>query len=96
MEHNHRSALQQMQVRILPAHLKRIKVIKMPKRTREEAIQIIDSLFPIDSPYEETAEIGKELLAQAKRETEDWRYTLPDATLLRYADLCFQHERDGH
>ena len=68
----------------------------MPKRTREEAIQIIESLFPVDSAYEKTAEIGKELLAQAKRETEDWRYTLSDVTLLRYADLCFQRERDGH
>ncbi len=59
--------------------------------TREEAIAIIESLYPIDSQYQETNAVGERLLAQAKRECEDWR-NLPDATLLRYADLCQQEE----
>lgn len=58
---------------------------------RKEAIAIIESLFPPDSQWEKTNEIGKRLLQQAKDETENWR-NLPDAVLFRYADLCEQEE----
>lgn len=58
---------------------------------REQAIADIDALFPIDSQYEETNKVGERLLAQAKRECEDWR-NLPDAILFRYAELCRQEE----
>jgi len=58
---------------------------------REQAIGDIEALFPIDSQYEKTNEIGEKLLAQAKRECEDWR-NLPDAILFRYAELCRQEE----
>lgn len=58
---------------------------------RQQAISTIEALYPIDSQYEETNAIGERLLAQAKREREDWR-NLPDAILFRYADLCQQEE----
>ena len=54
---------------------------------RHQAIQIIEGLFPPDY-----GEIGRELLAQAKQEAEDWR-TLPDVVLFRYAELCEERER---
>ena len=59
---------------------------------REQAISTIEALYPIDSQYADTNEIGERLLAQAKREVEDWRTTLSDAVLIRYADLCQQEE----
>jgi len=40
---------------------------------RREAISTIEALFPIDSQYAETNAIGERLLAQAKREHDDWR-----------------------
>ncbi len=58
---------------------------------RQKAIDTIEALYPIDSQYEETNKVGERLLAQAKRECEDWR-NLPDAILFRYADLCQQEE----
>jgi len=64
--------------------------------TREEAINHIDNLFPIDSDYPTTSAIGERLLAQAKMETQDWRYVLPDTTLIRYAELCIdEHNRQS-
>ena len=57
---------------------------------REEAIRHIENLYPADSPYDPT--IGQELLAQAKREVNDWR-TEPTEVLIRYAQLCIQKER---
>ena len=58
---------------------------------RQQAINIIEGLYPVDSQYSETNTIGERLLSQAKRECENWR-TLPDAILFRYADLCQQEE----
>jgi len=58
---------------------------------REQAISNIESLYPIDSQYEATREMGEKLLAQAKRECEGWR-NLPDAILFRYAELCMQQD----
>lgn len=60
--------------------------------TREEAIVMINGLYPVDTEYEATRIIAEKLLAQAKRETEDWR-NLPDLTLFRYAELCEDFER---
>ncbi|MFD0862507.1 hypothetical protein ACFQ1M_09835 [Sungkyunkwania multivorans] len=61
----------------------------------EEAIGHIESLYPADSEYEDTAEIGIRLLTKAKRETmASWR-DLPTNTLIRYAQLCIQKE-DQH
>lgn len=57
---------------------------------REEAISIIDELYPADSGYEETAKIGRELLDQAKRSA--WR-TEPTEVLIKYAQLCIKKER---
>lgn len=60
----------------------------MSKR-REDSIRTIESLFPADSQYEETAQTGKELLFQAI--CERWR-ALPDAILSEYASLCEDEE----
>ena len=56
---------------------------------REEAIRHIEMLFPADSGYEKTAEIGRRLLDQAKRAVGGWR-TESTAVLIRYADLCIR------
>ena len=58
---------------------------------REEAIQQIEGLFPTDSQYEKTNEVGERLLAQAKREVAGWR-TEPTEVLIRYAELCIAEE----
>lgn len=60
--------------------------------TREEAIQLIEGLFPADSQYEKTNEVGEKLLAQAKREINGWR-TEPTEVLIRYAELCIAKEQ---
>jgi len=58
---------------------------------REEAIDKIEMLFPADSEYQDTAEVGQRLLDQAKREVSGWR-TEPIEVLVRYAQLCIQRE----
>lgn len=59
---------------------------------RNEAIQIIEGLFPADAGHPDTAEVGQKLLEQAKREACGWR-SEPDAVLIRYAELCQNEER---
>jgi len=59
---------------------------------REQAIANIEGLFPVDSQYEKTNEVGERLLAQAKREVCGWR-TEPTEVLIRYAELCIAEER---
>ena len=56
---------------------------------REQAIQIIEGLFPADSPY--NPEFGQKLLDQAKREIYGWR-TESTEVLVRYAQLCEAEE----
>jgi len=67
--------------------------------TRDEAIRIIDSLYPTDSEFEQTNQVGEELLAQAKREVNvnplTWRNE-PTRILIRYAELCEQREAESH
>lgn len=59
---------------------------------RAKAIRVIADLFPADSEYPRTAEIGRNLLQQAQEEVkQDWR-NLPLGVLLRYADLCREEE----
>lgn len=60
--------------------------------TRNEAIKTIETLYPADSQYGDTAEFGRQLLAQAKREVNGWR-TEPTEVLIRYAHLCINEER---
>lgn len=60
--------------------------------SREEAISHIENLFPADSGYDGTAEIGSDLLMQAKRECMiSWRDE-PTEVLVRYAELCLRLE----
>lgn len=61
--------------------------------TKLEAIYIISILYPADSASPETAEIGKQLLEQAKRETSTWRNE-PENVLIRYAELCMKKENE--
>lgn len=58
---------------------------------REQAIANIEGLYPADSQYEQTAEIGQKLLEQAKREVKGWR-TEPTPVLIRYAEICMSLE----
>ena len=55
--------------------------------TREEAINHIENLFPVDSEYESTSKTGQRLLDQAKRDAANWRHE-PTEVLVRYAELC--------
>lgn len=49
-------------------------------------------LFPTDSQYEDTNNVGKRLLEQAKTEVEGWRNE-STPVLIRYAELCIAEER---
>lgn len=59
--------------------------------TREEAIDIIEMLYPADADYENTAQKERELLERAKREVTGWR-TEPTEILIRYTQLCMEEE----
>lgn len=56
-----------------------------------DTIATIEALYPIDSRYPKTSEIGKRLLMQALKHY-DWR-KLPMDLLRRYAELCAEQER---
>lgn len=63
--------------------------------TKDEAIKIIDALYPIDSEFEETNVVGEELLAEAKfrvGQLIDWRDE-PTKVLVKYAQLCQQYDQ---
>lgn len=63
---------------------------------RQEAIQTIESTFPIDSKYDQINDIGKELLFEAIDASEfDWT-ELPQDVLISYAEKCLkkQYELD--
>ncbi len=61
---------------------------------REDAIVLIEKLYPADAQCKDTATLGKQLLTQAKREVESWR-TEPTPVLVRYAELCLRKESNG-
>lgn len=48
-------------------------------------------LFPADSKYPNTQQVGIRLLEQAKKNVEEWR-DLPDKVLFEYARLCRKEE----
>jgi len=58
---------------------------------KEQAIANIEGLYPADSQYEQSREIGKKLLEQAKMEIQGWR-SEPTEVLIRYAELCMEKE----
>jgi len=58
---------------------------------RSEAISTIEALYPADSQYEDSREIGKRLLEQAEMEINGWR-SKPTEVLIRYAELCMAEE----
>jgi hypothetical protein len=59
-------------------------------QNKENLIQTIQSLFPADSTFQETAEIGQQLLLKAL--FINWR-SLPDEVLKTYSELCQQENR---
>lgn len=60
--------------------------------TKDEAIRHIESLWPQDSEYKDTQEIGQYLLDIAKEECGlSWRDE-PESVLIRYAELCLERE----
>jgi len=60
-------------------------------RLRQQAIKVIEGLFPADADNDKTREIGERLLAQAKRERIGWR-SQTTSVLCHYADLCVAEE----
>ena len=58
---------------------------------RAEAIRIIDDLYPVDAPWEDTAAIGKRLFDQAKANVTSWKNE-SDEVLFEYARLCIAEE----
>ncbi len=59
--------------------------------TKDTAINHIENLYPIDSCYPNTSEIGEKLLAHAINETCGWR-ELPEEVLIKYAELSLSRE----
>ena len=59
--------------------------------TREDAIRIIEDLYPADSQFNMTAARGQEILDRAKREVASWRQE-ETPVLIRYAELCIDEE----
>ncbi len=57
---------------------------------REEAIKIIEQLYPADAPYTDTATVGRQLLAEAR--ATKWRYE-SYGVIVEYARLCEKKER---
>ena len=59
-------------------------------------VAMITNLWPADSEYEDTAEVGQEFLAQAIQEAlPDWR-EMPLAVLEAYARKCTTREFSGY
>ena len=63
--------------------------------SKEEMIQEIEGLYPIDCNYIDTCTVGEMLLLKAIRTTNfDWR-EFPENVLLEYLQLCRNEEEDG-
>lgn len=60
--------------------------------TRDEAVSHIESLFPPDAEFPDTAKKGQELLEQAKRDVSAWKQE-SDEVLIRFARLCIDEDR---
>ena len=60
------------------------------KQERWKSIQVIAQLFPADSQFEESRQIGLELFLSAL--AKEWR-DAPDSVLHHYAALCREQEK---
>ena len=58
--------------------------------TREEAIDVIEKLYPVDSASSDIAATGQRFLETAR--AMEWRNE-SDAVLIEYAKLCEEKER---
>lgn len=64
-------------------------------RNKKAAIDLISELYPIDSQFQSTNEIGKQLMLESIEETGfNWR-ELPEDVLVRWAEKCEAKERDA-
>ena len=63
--------------------------------TKEKAIKEIEQLYPPDSDFPDTAAIGQELLAEAKRRFATWKNE-PDDVIFELLNLCRDRERKEH
>jgi len=64
-------------------------------KTKQELIDIIEGLYPVDSACPEVNDVGKHLLLQAMEEVGfNWR-ELPKKVLNRYAFLCLEKEENN-
>lgn len=64
--------------------------------TRDEAIEIIEALYPTDSDEPETNKVGEDLLEEARRlvgSPRTWRDETT-AVLIKYAELCRERNLD--
>lgn len=65
---------------------------------RNEAIKIISLLYPTNSVYQKTNDIGKELLKKARRfvnEPDRWQNESTEV-LIKYAEFCQEYEYKEH
>jgi hypothetical protein len=67
----------------------------MPLDPRHHAIATIEDLYPPDSEYPDTAEIGRQLLAEAKDTMSSWRNE-PLDVLQEFARLCQREDQRQH
>lgn len=58
---------------------------------RNEAIEIINFLYPADSTFQEANAIGKELLKEAREFVNKWQSESTEI-LVKYAELCQEYE----
>lgn len=58
---------------------------------RSEAVRIIESRYPADSRDPAARHTGERLLENARRDCDAWRNE-SEAVLIRYAELCLEHE----
>ena len=59
--------------------------------TKQQAIEIIEELFPIDSEFNVTNIVGRTLLMESIQES-NWR-DLPENILSIYAQKCIDEDR---
>jgi hypothetical protein len=63
----------------------------MDEKIVKDAIEDIEALYPVDSEFPKTNEIGRKLLIMAILK-HNWR-KLPEEILYSYAELCRELER---
>ncbi len=69
--------------------------IRPEDQTLVELVSTIEGLYPIDSEYDDTKEVGEMLLTEAIQDVFfDWR-DLPQEVLVKYAELCIDRDNSN-